>query len=197
MIFEIVKGFPVDQRAVAASLFWQAFSDKLGKVLAPEDKALALICRLLSPDYAISAISNDGRLLGMAGFKTADGALVGGGLADMTAVYGMAGGLWRGLLLDLLEREPEPDQLLMDGIFVSAEARGLGIGTVLLNAICETAATRGYTKVRLDVIDTNPRARALYERFGFMATKTEGTGPLKYMFGFSAATRMEKAVSLA
>jgi ribosomal protein S18 acetylase RimI-like enzyme len=193
----IVSGFPADQRAAAANLFWQAFSGKLGKVLGPEEKALALIVRLLDPHFAISAVSEDGRLLGMAGYKTDGGALVGGGLSDMMAVYGLFGGLWRGLLLDLLERDTEPGLLLMDGIFVSAEARGLGIGTALLNAVCETAAANGCAKVRLDVIDTNPRARALYERCGFSATETEETGPLKYIFGFSSATRMEKPVGLS
>ncbi|WP_420412910.1 GNAT family N-acetyltransferase [Roseibium sp.] len=192
-----MPGFPKDQRDAAARLFWQAFSGKLGKVLSPEDKALALISRLLDPNYALSAVTGDGRLLGMAGYKTENGGLVDGGLSDMMAVYGVLGGLWRGLVLDLLERDPEPGLLLMDGIFVSAKARGLGIGTALLEAVCETAAVKGCSKVRLDVIDTNPRARALYERCGFAATETEETGPLKHVFGFSSATRMEKLVTPA
>jgi len=195
--FDIIYGFPEDQRAVAAALFWQAFSGKLGKILTPEDKALALITRMLDPHYALSAVDADGRLLGLAGFKTDTGALAGGGLSDMIAVYGLFGGLWRGLALDLLERDPEPGLLLMDGIFVSAEARGLGIGTALLDAICRTAAAKGCQRVRLDVIDTNPRARARYERSGFVAISTEQTGPFKHIFGFSSATRMEKTLSPA
>ncbi|QDG75200.1 GNAT family N-acetyltransferase [Labrenzia sp. PHM005] len=195
--FQIVPGFPEDQRDAAARLFWQAFSGKLGKVLSPEDKALALISRLLDPNYALSAVTGDGRLLGMAGYKTENGGLVDGGLSDMMAVYGVLGGLWRGLVLDLLERDPEPGLLLMDGIFVSPDARGLGIGTALLEAVCGTAAAKGCSKVRLDVIDTNPRARALYERCGFAAIETDETGPLKHVFGFSSATRMEKHVTPA
>lgn len=195
--FQIVSGFPEDQKDAAARLFWQAFSGKLGKVLSPEDKALALISRLLDPNYALSAVTGDGRLLGMAGYKTENGGLVDGGLSDMMAVYGVFGGLWRGLVLDLLERDPEPGLLLMDGIFVSPDARGLGIGTALLEAVCGTAAAKGCSKVRLDVIDTNPRARALYERCGFAAIETDETGPLKHVFGFSSATRMEKHVTPA
>lgn len=190
----ISPGFPEDQRLVAARLFWQAFSGKLGKVLAPEEKALRLVERILNPDFAISAIDREGRLLGLAGYKTRDGALVGGSLADMTAVYGTFGGLWRGLLLEVLERRIEPDCLLMDGIFVAESARGRGIGGTLLKAIGEEARQRSLTRVRLDVIDTNPRAKALYERSGFKAVGEEKTGVLELLFGFSSATRMEKQV---
>lgn len=190
----ILAGFPEDQRPVAARLFWQAFSGKLGKVLAPEDKALRLVERILNPEFAISAADEDGRLLGLAGYKTSDGALAGGSLADMTAVYGMFGGLWRGFLLDVLERKIEPDCLLMDGIFVAETARGQGIGGTLLKAIGEEARQRSLSRVRLDVIDTNPRAKALYERSGFKAVGEEKTGFLELLFGFSSATRMEKQV---
>ena len=54
----------------------------------------------------------------------------------------------------------------------------------------------GLSRVRLDVIDTNPRARALYERNGFQAIETDEFGPFEHLFGFSSATRMEKQLSL-
>ncbi len=190
--FEIVTGFPENRRQEAAHLFWQAFAGKLGKVLRPEDKALRFVGQILDPAFAISAVGRDGTLLVMAGFKTGDGALVGGDLGHLTAVYGAIGGLWRGVLLSLLEREPEADCLLMDGIFVAASARGKGVGSALLDAVGKEAARRGLARVRLDVIDTNPRARALYERAGFKCVSEQKTGPFKWLFGFSSAARMEK-----
>ncbi|MEM5583256.1 GNAT family N-acetyltransferase [Roseibium sp. AS2] len=190
----VAAGFPEAQRPVAARLFWAAFSGKLGRILAPEDKALRLIARLLDPRFAVSATDGDGTLLGLAGYKTRDGALIGGGLPDMASIYGPFGGLWRGVLLDLLDRAVEPGCLLMDGIFVAGSARGKGIGSALLEAICEEARTRDLSRVRLDVIDTNPRARTLYERSGFKAVDTQKTGLLKPLFGFASATRMERQV---
>lgn len=192
--FTIVPGLPEDQRSIAAGLFWQAFKGKLGNILSPERRAMQLIERILDPDFAISALGKEGDLLGLAGYKTSEGALVAGELSDMTAVFGPFGGLWRGLVLDVLEREVEPDILLMDGIFVSERARGQGIGTKLLDAVCAEAERRQLSRVRLDVIDTNPRARALYERQGFLPISCEETGPFKYVFGFSSATRMERPV---
>ena len=79
---------------------------------------------------------------------------------------------------------------LMDGIFVTQNARGMGLGRALLQAIKTKADQRNCRDVRLDVIDNNPRARALYEREGFIAGKVQTLGPLKHLFGFSSATEM-------
>lgn len=192
--FKVQPGFPNEQRPAAAMLFWSAFRGKLEKIMTPETKALAFLEDTLDPAFALSAVSREGTLLGLAGFKTKDGAFVAGTLAQMTDVYGPFGGLWRGMLLDLLEREPEPGSLLMDGIFVSEAARGKGVGTALLQAIFRKAAIDGLNRVRLDVIDRNVRARSLYERVGFLPVSEEHTGVLKHIFGFSSATRMEKPI---
>jgi ribosomal protein S18 acetylase RimI-like enzyme len=100
-------------------------------------------------------------------------------------------------ILALFQRALRPDQLLMDGISVSPEARGGGIGTKLLDRIKHFAEEEGYRTVRLDVIDTNQAARRLYERQGFVATATSRFGYLRWLLGFSAATTLEYRVSLA
>ncbi|MEL6596855.1 MAG: GNAT family N-acetyltransferase [Pseudomonadota bacterium] len=195
MKITLLPGFTEAERAHAAQLYWQAFSGKLGKLMRPDAKALGFLEDVLNPDFAISARDDAGALLGLAGFKTADGALVGGELSDMQRHYGLWGGIWRGVLLSILERDLEEGILLMDGIFVDARARGLGIGTQLLTAILHEARRRNLSQVRLDVIDSNPRARALYERVGFEAGKTEHIGPLRHLVGFSYATRMTHGLS--
>jgi ribosomal protein S18 acetylase RimI-like enzyme len=192
--FTISKGFPDDQRAQAVALYWDAFGGKLGKILRPEPSALAFFERILNPDFALSAIDDGGRLLGLAGFKTAQGALTAGGIRDLAQVYGWFGGLWRGLMLSVLERDLEPGVLLMDGICVAPAARGMGVGTALLSAIKNEAAQTGMHAVRLDVIDTNPRARALYEREGFVPGEQTDIGPLRHVFGFRKATALQFAV---
>lgn len=190
MSVHIKHGFNEADRAKVVDLYWQAFGPKLGTVMSPEQKALAFLRKVADPSHAISAVDHDGTLLGVAGFKTAKGALIGGSLKDMAQIYGWFGALWRGLTLSVLERAPEPDILTMDGIFVSPEARGQGVGTLLLTAIKDEAKRQGLTSVRLDVIDINPRAKALYEREGFKDIGREDTGPFKHLFGFSSATKM-------
>jgi len=190
----IVAGFPAADRAKVAALYWGAFGGKLGVVMGPEEMGIAFIDRVLDPSHAISAMDDDGTLLGVAGFKTLKGALVGGDFSDLRAVFGTFGASWRALLISVLERDTENARFLMDGIFVTPDARGRGVGTALLDAICAEARARQYAEVRLDVIDSNPRARALYERTGFVAKGTMQLGPLRHVFGFRSATTMVRAV---
>ena len=158
---QILKGFPEHQRAEVAGLFWQAFSGKLGRVMAPKARALDFIEHALCPDNAFSAQSHDGRLLGVAGFKTARGGLVAGAYSQLARSYGWFGALWRGSLLDVMDRPLAPGQMLIDGLFVAEAARGLGVGTALIEAVVAEALRCGMQEVRLEVVEGNDRARAL------------------------------------
>jgi ribosomal protein S18 acetylase RimI-like enzyme len=83
----------------------------------------------------------------------------------------------------------------MDGIAVSPAARGRGIGSRLLEQLKQFAAHEGYRSIRLDVIDTNPRARQLYERQGFVPTRTASFRHLRWLLAFSSATTLEYRVA--
>jgi len=191
---KISFGFDEAERAQVARLYWQAFGAKLGRVMGPDARAISFFETVLNPEFSLVARAPDGTMLGLAGFKTSQGGLVGGSLAQMTQAYGWFGAIWRGLLLNVLERKVQPRVFQMDGIFVDQAARGTGVGTALLQAVAEAARERGLAQVHLNVIDINPRARALYERVGFRAVKTEQTGPLRWVFGFKSATRMVRDV---
>lgn len=188
--FIISTGFTDAERPDVARLYWQGFSAKLGRILGPDARALAFFAQIISPDFAVVARTPEGQVIGVAGFKTSKGALTGGSMGDIAQHYGWLGALWKGPLLGLLERHLAPDTLLMDGICVDVCARGLGVGTALLHAIKEQAQARSLAHVRLDVIDINPRARALYTREGFVAGEVQHLGPLRLWFGFSSSTPM-------
>lgn len=192
--FHIESGLSPEHRKDAALGYYRAFARKLRYPLGPEHKAIGFIERVLDPGHAISAISAQGEFLGVAGFKTTEGALVGGGFRDLVAIYGWIGATLRACLIPLLERDCASDTLLMDGIFVQPEARGQGVGKALLQAVEAHAVSLGLSKVRLDVIDTNPRARALYERQGYAETSVAQLGPLSVVVGFSSAAEMTKEV---
>lgn len=187
-------GLPEGLRDQAAALYWDVFGGKLGRVMGPRPKALRFLNRSIRADHAIVALSQRGDLLGLVGFKSPKGAFAGGDWADLRAVYGWFGAAWRACLLALLSRDVENERFLLDGICVVPQARGQGVGTLLLGALCEEARSRHYGAVRLDVIDTNTRARALYERLGFVAAKTDHLGLLRHVFGFDAATAMVKTL---
>ena len=191
--FRIVDGFPEPLRRATAELYVDAFADKLAPVLGRDLRTVGFFADIIDPAYCLSAVSADGSaVLGLVGFKTGGGALADGSLRDLVRHYGRFGALWRSAVLGLLERDAEPAVFLLDGIAVAPQARGLGIGTALLEAVEDRARSRGVARVRLDVVDTNPRARALYERQGYVAVSQDRMGPLRHVFGFSASTRMEK-----
>lgn len=188
------RGLPEALRDEAAHLYWSAFGDKLGRVLGPTPRALAYLRRVIRADHVFTVIGTDGHLAGLAGFKTPAGSFAGGARSDLHAVYGAFGGRWRAALLWLLSREVDNARFLIDGICVSEGDRDRGVGTALIAALCAEAARRGYPAIRLDVVDSNVRARALYERLGFLPVRTERIGPLRWIFGFRSATTMVRPI---
>jgi ribosomal protein S18 acetylase RimI-like enzyme len=192
--YSIQLGLPPALLAEAGRLYWQAFGGKLGLVMGPEPRALAYLARAMQPDHALIAISEEGRLLGLAGFKTPRGSFAAGGPAQMRAIYGGFGAMWRGHLMGLLSQEFDDENFLLDGLCVQADLRSLGLGTALMTAIYAEARARGYPAVRLDVVDTNWRAQALYRRLGFVETKRQSIGLLRPVFGFSSAITMVRPV---
>lgn len=192
--FTLHHGLPPHLRAQGVALYWRAFGSKLGRVMGPADRAHRYLGRVMRVDNCIIALDAQGQLLGMAGFKTDQGSFAGGTMADLTAIYGQFGSLWRGLLLRRLGDEAEPDRFLLDGLCVQDWAQGRGVGSALLQAICAEARSRGYDSVRLDVVDSNTRAQALYERLGFAVDRTAPLGPLRHVFGFAAAHVMVRPV---
>ncbi|MFD9083519.1 GNAT family N-acetyltransferase [Streptomyces erythrochromogenes] len=189
------RSVPRGTEEQVAELYWEAFGRKLGAALGPPERGRAFIAGHLHHDRAAVALAPGGdRVLGVAGYRLGGRALTGGGARDVLRAYGPFRGLPRLAVLALLERTPEPGELVMDGIAVDPAHRGAGIGSRLLTEIAAVAAEHGCRRVRLDVIDVNTGARALYERHGFSAVRTERTPYLERLMGFGAVTTMHRAV---
>lgn len=184
-------GLPDAYRAEAAVLYWQAFGGKLGRVLGPERLALRYVEAVMRADHCIAAIG-EGGLVGLVGFRTEAGSFAGGTAEDLRRVYGRMGGAWRSGVMQRLANgaEAEGGRFLIDGFCVRPDMRGAGVGSALLAAICDEARQRGFTSIRLDVVDTNTRARALYERRGFTVSHETPIGALRHVFGYRAALTM-------
>jgi len=68
------------------------------------------------------------------------------------------------------------------------------VGSLLIEKVAAVAAEQDCGEIRLDVIDTNPRARSLYERRDLTAIRTERTPYLRELLGFGAVTTMRRPV---
>lgn len=190
----ISQGLAESQRDPAALLYMAAFGPLLQPLLGDGPRSLDVLARSMNPSHAIVA-THARQLAGLAGFQDGAGSLIDIDLRTMIQSYGLPGGSLRYIGMGLLlSRSLQPGTLLMDGIAVAPSLRGQGIGTQLLEAVCHYARENGYSDVHLDVLDNNPRARALYERNGFVAVKDRSYPFLKRLFGFSGVTEMRRPV---
>lgn len=187
----IATGFRDDERPRAAELYWSAFARKLSPAFRHHHDGLRVLTATIRPDRVLTA-RVDGELVGVCGFHHD-----GHGAVDMT---------WRGLRSNLtrwdaaraalvlapLDRHGGADTLVLDGICVADEHRGLGIGTALLDAASDHAHVLGHRAVQLSVIDSNPRAARLYERRGFHTTDRGRLGTLGILYGFDGYRTMRR-----
>ncbi len=189
----IDRGFNEEERASVGLLYWEAFGRKLRPGFADESTGAAVVRELLRPDHTF--VARRGRdVVGVCGFYES-----GTGAADFTwarllRTMSLRGALRASLVLSVLSRTDHPGVLVLDGICVDSSARGLGIGTALLGTSDSHAREIGARTVRLSVVGSNPRARALYERRGFVPVDSGSLGLLAPVYGFDAYTTMERRV---
>ena len=74
---------------------------------------------------------------------------------------GLAAGVWA---------DGEPSVVYLMAVWVHPSARGTGAGDALVQAVWVWAESAGATTLRLEVVEGNGPAIALYERQGFMRT---------------------------
>lgn len=195
----VQRGMPERFRGKASLLYDEAFGPKLSVAVRSGEKRIALLEESMVPAFALAALAGD-ELAGVAGFQTPEGSFT-GGLVSGSAAYknlvsqlGYLKASWAAAIFSLYERKAKPGELLMDGIAVRSDFRGQGIGGRMLDDIAGYARENGYGRVRLDVIDTNPGARKLYERKGFQAVKTDNFPYLRWLLGFGGSTTMNLRV---
>ncbi|MEO0795985.1 MAG: GNAT family N-acetyltransferase [Verrucomicrobiota bacterium] len=187
---QIQRGFSEEYRASAATLYEEAFGPKIALAIGSFEKRLAVIKGCLQPHYSFTAYLEK-RLVGIVGFHTPSGSLT--GCMDWPAIkkeLGFLKAIKAVAVLALYDRDPVPGELVLDGISVDSGCRGRGIGSKLLNRIKTFAADESFSHVRLDVIDTNPRAKKLYAKVGFTETETKHYPVLSKFLGFSASTTL-------
>lgn len=197
----IGRTLPEHLRDAGVILFEEAFGEEMRTAVPDRDRRMAYMGRVYSRDHVIVATRDD-ELLGMAGLSAKDGSYR-GGLMDIawdprrhSDLLGLPGSIRAVLGLRLAAHRPAPGELYIDGIAVAAEARGQGIGTRLLDEIAAIARESRMRWVRLDVVDTNPRAQALYERLGYKVTRVQSFHYKERFVGFGATISMELPVGV-
>jgi ribosomal protein S18 acetylase RimI-like enzyme len=191
---QFLLGVPEEHRQSAAELYDEAFGAKFSVAISDKDKRMQLITSGLKLEFAYCAVKGS-RLVGLTGFHSDQGSLTSGiTYRSLLSYLGFIKGNWAAVIFSLYERTPKKGELVMDGISVRSDVRGLGIGTQLLKLLIVHATKHKFASIRLDVIDTNDRARTLYERIGFKSVRTERFEYLRWLLGFGASTTMTYSV---
>ena len=192
MEFHVVRGIEDRHKRRAAEIYAGAFERYFATSPMARRHLADILTKAIDPEMAFAAVDRNDRLLGLVGMQIGRRHFVDLGLPQLRARFG----LWRGLLilaqLSYMMRVSRRGQLLLDGIATDPTARGKGLGTALLGAVSDFA--RGdFHEIRLDVVDTNPKARRLYERLGFHAARTVKLPIfLSRKIGFTASVTMIK-----
>jgi ribosomal protein S18 acetylase RimI-like enzyme len=183
---------PESARTAAAELYWDAFGRLLRPVLGTSPNAIAVLADGIDPRRAIVAMDGDD-LVGVIGLHYKEHAFTHLRARSLLRHYGLSG-LPRLVPLVLFNGRPDRDEMRLDGLAVREDRRSQGIGSQLLREAARRAGMLGIDVIRLEVVDTNPRARALYEREGYVAVRTERTPYLRRAMGFGEVTTMERRV---
>lgn len=195
MTFQIQRGFSDEQRPAIAQVYWAAFSRKLAPILGDSARTLAVLAETFDPAACLIAVDDEGRIMGVSGIEYEDGQFLRYRLSVMRAHYGSIGGVIRWLVMQVIHTAGDGKTVYISGLAVHPDARGQGVGTLLIEAVTAIARERSYDAVKLDVVDSNDDARRLYERLGFRAVRT-ARYPFLSPLGFTGVTTMVKPISL-
>lgn len=67
----------------------------------------------------------------------------------------------------------------MKRLYVSPQARGMGLGKALINSVIQKSKDRGYKELRLDTLPFMEDAIQMYRRFGFVEIPPYYDTPIK------------------
>lgn len=192
----IQTGLSYAHRWDAARIYFEAFQQKLRPLYGAKEKLLAIFARDVHPEQAIVALEG-GTLVGLAGLQIKQRPFLEPRWQTFVDEYGLLPALVRYPLVNTMEHTAGDGELLLDSLSVAASARGRGIGSLLLQAILQFASQYGFRSVGLDVVDTNPRARALYERHGFTVKSIQSYPYLRNFLGFGRVYNMSHPLAEA
>jgi ribosomal protein S18 acetylase RimI-like enzyme len=190
MSIKIQKGVSKNQLIIVARIFYESFQDKFALIFGDPKKAIRLISKIVREDRILVAF-NDGKVVGFAGLHFLGKKFMACKLTEVARIYGLA--TLRVLIYFLINlfTEIKLNQLHLEILAVTEKQRGKGIGTKLLLSTIDFARRKGFSEIKLEVVNTNPRANKFYEKMGFKKVKDRKIPyPFNILTGFSVITDM-------
>ena len=182
---EITESINKNQRIRAIEILYYAFEQKIRALIKSKEKALAIYNKSLKNDQVFYALL-DGNVVGLIGLQYKNRTFLEFKYRDLRKYFNPLQSYFIYKIYKLTSPKIKDDVLRIDSIAVDKSFRSLGIGTQLINKVFEFAKNKGFKKVILEVINTNPKAKGLYERIGFKEKKIVRYYFLTRSAGFSS-----------
>jgi ribosomal protein S18 acetylase RimI-like enzyme len=188
---ELRSGMPEEFRREVAEIVYAAFRQKLAPLIGSPRQGVAILEKSIDPALAIIAVCQ-GQPVGVAGLQYGGRNFITPQRSEFVRQFGVLSGTTRFVMFKVFVLAYYQKDMYIDILAVAPAMRGKGVGTLLLDAVFQTAREKGFKSVSLEVVDTNPDARRLYERVGFVARHTYPYPYLRGIAGFSASIKMVK-----
>ena len=183
MQVDYLYNLPDEFRTSAIQLYLNALKDIFEPILGNNHRAQEALKSNLDTHKCLVAIC-DQKLVGILCIGAREGGFLNPNLKTMAKVYGPIGGALRLGGLAMLHHPITPGELYVEGVAVSENMRGQGIGSQLFDRLENIAVKKRIRTISLEVVDTNSKAKALYKRLGFAITKQRKIWPLNLFIKF-------------
>jgi ribosomal protein S18 acetylase RimI-like enzyme len=177
----------------ALEIYYNSFEQKIRPLLQPKEKAIRLSSHAINPNRIYYALKN-GKAVGIIGLQYDDLDFLSYRFDFIRKYYSFFKSIYLYFILNIMKTKLDAYTIRIDSVAVDDQYRGQGIGKILINKVVEIAKNRGFKEIILEVVNTNPRAKKLYEKMGFKEKKHIKFYFLTRAFGFSSAYVMSMKV---
>jgi len=182
-----------EQLNQAMNIFYSAFKQKIRPLIKSREKAVAIYKNSLNKDRVFYAlIEND--VVGIAGLHYENKNFIEIKYSYLRKYFNPFTSYFIYFMWKIFSPKVKEDAVRIDSIAVKEQFRGAGIGTDLINKVLEFAKNKAFKEVVLEVVNTNPKAKKLYERMGFKEKKHVRYYFLTRPAGFSSEYIMSYAI---
>lgn len=190
MQVQIQQKIQKTQKKEIAKILYESFKEKIGKLFKDQEKAIKLFSKLIRENQILVALDK-GKPVGFVGLHYNKKHFLQFSFKEIIKIYGLETIRASLYFLTNLFENIQPNQLHLEIIAVDEKQRTKGIGTKLILSTIEYAKQKGFHQIRLEVVNTNPKAKKLYEKTGFKKSKDRKIPyPVHIFTSFSKITEM-------
>jgi len=159
-----------NQLSQALDIYYFAFRRKIRALIKIKEKALAIHKKSLNSDRVLYALSGS-RVVGVLGLHYDNKNFMEIKYKYLREHFNPIQSYFIYFIYKIMSPKLNSDVIRIDSIAVDEDIRGKGIGSLLIKKVFEFAKDKGFKEIILEVVDTNPKAKKLYERLGFKEKK--------------------------